>query len=202
MDPTILEAQNRIRNKRNQYLHQCTKPQTKRSTYISNLFTRTLLSAILVLLCAIFVHTKDENLLFFKEKLFSESLAFTKMNEWYTKYFGPIVPESTKATTPVFQEDQLYTNITPYNDSYKASASGPVTFLESGIVVFCGEKEGFGNTVIIQGIDGVDIWYSNLEEINLSMYDYVEKGTILGEAKEGEVLFTFLSNGNYISYEI
>ena len=68
-------------------------------------------------------------------------------------------------------------------------------------MVFSGEKEGLGNTVIIQGIDGVDIWYSNIENVNLTLYDYVEKDNILGEAQDGEIILTFLSDGNYISYE-
>ena len=201
MDSAIIDAQNRIKNKRNQYLHNKNKPSKKSSNYISNLFTRTLLSAILVLSLAIFVHSKDENLLFFKEKLFNESLAFTKINELYTKYFGSLVPETPKVATPVFQNNSLYNDITPYNDSYKAKVSGPINFLESGIVVFSGEKEGLGNTVIIQGIDGVDIWYSNIENVDLTLYDYVEKNNILGNAKDGEVILTFLSDGNYISYE-
>ncbi len=201
MDPAIIAVQNRIKNKRNKYIYSPKKTPKKSSQYINNLFTRTLLSAILVLSCAIFVHSKDENLLFFKEKLFNESLAFTKINEWYTKYFGEIVPQTSTPATPVFQDNSLYSNITPYNDSYKASVSGPISFLESGIVVFSGEKEGLGNTVIIQGIDGVDIWYSNIENVNLTLYDYVEKDNILGEAQDGEIILTFLSDGNYISYE-
>ena len=74
-------------------------------------------------------------------------------------------------------------------------------FLQSGIVVFIGDKENLGKTVIIQGNDGVDIWYSNLNNVNLSMYDYVEKNTLVGEFKENLAILTFMEDGNYISYE-
>lgn len=199
MDSLIEEAQIRIKNKRNKIINSEKKSSTQ-SNYISNLFTRTLLSVILVLACAIFVHMNDKNLLFFKEKLFSETLAFTKINALYSKYFGEILPKTVTAT-PVFSEPSITSSIESWNYSYKVEMSGPVTFLESGIVVFSGEKENFGNTVIVQGVDGVDIWYSHLENINLTMYDYVEKGNILGNAINNEIIYTFMENGNYIGYD-
>lgn len=201
MDDLVLEAQRRIKEKRNYVINN--KGTKHHSTkYISNLFTRTLISAILVLGCAIFVNLDDKNLLFFKNKLFNETLAFTKINELYTKYFGNIMPETVNETKQVFNDTSIFTNLEPYNDSYKASVtSNAITFLESGIVVFAGNKEGFGETVIIQGVDGVDIWYSNLANINLTLYDYVEKGNILGEVKDNEAVLTFVENGEFIGYE-
>ena len=38
-----------------------------------------------------------------------------------------------------------------------------------------GEKEGYGNTLIIQGADGVDIWYGNVNSTSLKLYDYIER---------------------------
>ena len=80
-------------------------------------------------------------------------------------------------------------------------SSNVISFLESGIVVFSGKKDNLGQTVIIQGVDGVDIWYSNLSNTNLTMYDYVEKGSILGEVNNNEIVLTFIENGEYVSYE-
>ena len=34
-----------------------------------------------------------------------------------------------------------------------------VLSLSSGIIVYIGQKEGYGNTIIVQGNDGVDIKY-------------------------------------------
>lgn len=50
-----------------------------------------------------------------------------------------------------------------------------VPTLESGIVVYIGEKEDYGTTVIIDQIDGVEVYYSNITVENLKLYDYVEK---------------------------
>lgn len=202
MNFEAMEAQNRIKNKRQEQVYGTIAKPISNSSYISHLFTRTLISVILVLSCAIFVNIRDENLLFFKNKLFTNTIPFAKINEIYKKYFGNLTPSIASNTAPVFQDTNLFTFISPWNDSYKAKmSSNAIPFLESGIVVFSGEKENFGQTVIVQGIDGVDIWYSNLSTSNLTMYDYVEKGNILGSANDNEVILTFIENGNYISYE-
>ena len=103
MDHLLLEAQNRIRNKRIHLVSTQKKQKEKPSKYISELFTRTLLSVILVLLCAIFVNSSDANLLLFKNHLFNETLAFTKINNFYTKYFGDLIPDKINNTLPVFE---------------------------------------------------------------------------------------------------
>lgn len=60
-----------------------------------------------------------------------------------------------------------------------------------GLIVFIGEKEGLGNTLIIQGIDETDYWYSNIENSNFSLYDYVSKGELLGITKTNKLYLTF-----------
>ncbi len=202
MDNAVLEAQNRIKNKRTLLVKNKKPVKLKPSKYITNLFTRTLISVILILLCAIFINISDANLLTFKNHFFNETLAFTTIHNFYTKYFGEIVPENLNKTAPVFENTRSYTNIEEVNDSYKLTlSSNTFSFLESGVVVFLGEKEGLGKTMIVQGIDGVDIWYSNLENYNVTMYDYVEKEGIVGEFKDKNVILTFMENGNYIDYE-
>lgn len=205
MDNLRMEALSRIKNKRNNLIKYGTnlkKNNDKNSKYISLLFTRTLISVILVLLCAIYINISDKNLITFKDHFFNETLAFTKINNLYTKYFGDIVPDSLNNVMPVFESGKKYTNITPENNSYRVDlTSNVLPFLESGVVVFLGEKEGYGKTMIVQGIDGVDIWYSNLENYNVTMYDYVEKESIVGEFKENKALLTFIGNGQNISYE-
>ncbi len=73
--------------------------------------------------------------------------------------------------------------------------------LEGGIVVYIGSKDGLGNTLIIQGTDGTDYWYSNLENIGVNLYDYIEKDTLLGVTKDEYVILTFVKDGEYVNYE-
>lgn len=203
MDNLLLEAQSRIRSKRSILLNkQGKKKNIEHSKYISNLFTRTLVSVILVLLCAIFVNSSDANLLLFKDKFFKDTLAFTKINALYTKYFGTILPEKVTNSLPVFETGKNYSNIIKEGDHYLVDlTSNTFSFLESGVVVFLGEKENLGKTLIIQGIDGVDIWYSNIDHCAITMYDYVEKGNLIGEFKENKATLTFIENGESIGYE-
>lgn len=201
MDDIILAAKNRNKNKRQHLLTSDKREQKAPSKYIAKLFERTLLSIILVLITAIYINLSDKNLLYFKNKIFNDTLVFAKINEMYTKYFGPLVKEKIPATTPVFNE-QNNLKIEEYNDSYKVSLpSNHVLALESGIVVFQGEKEGLGKTIIVQGVDGVDIWYSNLENVNWTLYDYVSKKDGLGTSLENTIIYTFMENGKYIGYE-
>jgi len=68
------------------------------------------------------------------------------------------------------------------------------------MVVFIGEKENYGNTVIIENLDGVNFWYGNINTTSVKLYDYIEKGSYVGEAN-GELYLVFSRDGNYLDYE-
>ena len=76
-----------------------------------------------------------------------------------------------------------------------------VPTLESGIVVFMGEKDGYGTTVIIEQIDGVDVWYSNIKTNDIKMYDYIEKGSLIGETNGKKLYMVFQKEGAYLDYK-
>ena len=65
---------------------------------------------------------------------------------------------------------------------------------------YIGEKEEYGNTVIIQQIDGIDVWYGNISNTSIKLYDYVEKGNLLGECSN-ELYLVFKKDGNRLDYE-
>ena len=174
MDNLLLEAQNRIKNKRMHFVNQTGKKKEGEpfSKYISELFTRTLLSVILVLLCAIFVNSSDANLLIFKIKLFNETLAFTKINSLYAKYFGDIIPDKVTNSIPVFENTTNTSTIEQEGNSYFVSLnSNTYSFLESGVIVFLGEKEGFGKGTIKKKEEkGVGAYFKTYQE-----YDGINK---------------------------
>ncbi len=66
-----------------------------------------------------------------------------------------------------------------------------VPALNSGIVVFLGDKEDYGNTVIIQQTDGTDVWYGNVDNASVKMYDYVESGSLIGEVTDEKLYLLF-----------
>lgn len=204
MNELIQETHNRNKMKRASYLSKKKNNINIQSSHkiINNLFTKTLLSIILVLICAIYINLSDNNLLNFKNYVFNNTLLFTKINNLYTKYFGNILPEKVSKSTPVFGEKIAYTNIEKYEDSYKLTLnSNIINTLQSGLIVFIGEKPNLGNTVIVQGNDGTDIWYSNIKVNAFSLYDYIEENTILGEANAESFYLTFIKDGQHIGYE-
>ena len=43
-----------------------------------------------------------------------------------------------------------------------------------------GVKEGLGKTVVVQHADKTETWYGNLDEIDVKLYEYVEKRQVVG----------------------
>lgn len=179
-------------------------PKKKLDHSISNLFTRCLVAVIFVLVSAIYVNLSSTNLENYRHVIFESNLSFTKINEWYTKYFGDVLPiQFDQKTVTVNHNTNDIASVKPYRDgvSCETTKGGIVSTLNSGILVYMGEKEGYGNVAIIQGIDGVDIWYGNVENINLSLYDYVEKNSLLGSASASEMYLVFQKDGQFLDYE-
>ena len=64
-----------------------------------------------------------------------------------------------------------------------------------------GEKEGYGNTVIIEQVNGIDVWYANIKSNDIKMYDYIEKGNLIGEANGKKLYMVFQKQGVYLDYK-
>lgn len=191
----------RIKNKRNSNIN--TNPAKK---YVNNLVTRVLVSIIFILVSVIFIKTSDKNLLNYKEQVFNKSWSFTKVGNVYNKYLGEVLPfdKIVKDTTKtVFNETLVYKEKNIYHDGVKMILDDNylVPVIESGIIVFKGEKEHYGEVVIVQGVDGYDIWYGNLETSNLNIYDYIEKKSLLGEVKDNELYLVIQKDGKKQDYD-
>ena len=176
----------------------------RRTKYINSLFTRVLVSIIFLLSSVIFIKHSNDNLLMYKDYVFTRSFKFATINKLYKKYLGSIIPfdnVKTEDTKTVFNETFNYKESNKYLDGTKFVVDDKYLMpaLQSGIVVFMGEKDDYGKTVIIQGIDGVDIWYTNVNS-SLKMYDYVEAHSLVGEALSNEVTLVIQKDNKYISF--
>jgi len=174
-----------------------------RLKYIKGLISRTLIAIIFVLASIIFTNVSTKNKEFYKEHVLENSLEFTKINNWYQKHFGNVdITKKEPSSTTVFNTIK-YSNIESFKNSSKLTVgmNEVVNVITSGIVVFIGEKEDLGNTVIIQGNDGIDIWYSNITDTDLKVYDYIESGSIIGTSNSDYIYITIYKDGKTISYE-
>ena len=172
--------------------------------YANNLISRVLITVIFVLGSIIFTNVSDDNKALYQKYVLEDSLEFTKINELYQRIFGDV--DITKKDNPdseVVFGDVTYTNIEPFKNGVKLTVdmNEAISVIASGIVVFIGEKEDLGNTIIIQGNDGVDIWYSNITENDIKVYDYVEAGNILGSSNSENIYITINKDGEFINYE-
>lgn len=171
--------------------------------YLVNLSIRSLVVVIVLFSLAI-IYIGNNNL---KDNIssyfFKEGISFTQINKIYDKYLGGLLPiKKADATTEVFDEKLNYTDNSIYYDGVKLSVTESylVPVLDEGMVVFIGEKEKYGNTIIIENLDGIDYWYGNINNTSLKLYDYVEKGSLLGEVSN-DLYMVFSKDGNYLNYE-
>ena len=81
--------------------------------------------------------------------------SFTKIKKAYNKYLGGIIPLKKEVNTEkVFSEKLKYNNISIYHDGIKLEVSDNylVPALKEGMVLFIGDKDNYGKTIIIEDL--------------------------------------------------
>lgn len=168
-------------------------------------FLNKLLISIIIFLTALISVKKTPTLKpVLKDKIYEDSFKFITIKNFYEKYFGDFLSNKvSKETTSVFNEKLSFQKINRYKDGVEliVNTNYLVPVIESGIVVYIGEKEDYGYTVIVEQVNGIDVSYSNINPIDIKIYDYVEKGTLLGETKNNNLYLVFQKNGAYLDYK-
>ncbi len=176
----------------------------KKKNFFISLLNKLLVCFILVIICLILMKTNKKFNSFINNKVFKDNISFAYINNLYNKYFGKVLPSySTKETEQVFNEKLTYQSINSYYDGYKLIVNDKylVPIIQSGVVIFSGNIDNYGNTIIINGEDGVNIWYANIENTSLKLYDYVKKGTYLGETKDNNLYLVIEKNQEYLKFD-
>lgn len=204
----INAVRNKIKNKSKRKNSNSNTSIIKRKKLLKSIMYKFLITVIIVLGVLVLTKTNDKYKAFIKQNVYEKNFSFASINNLYSKYLGSILPfkdvklfkDETKTT---FNEKLEYSESSKYLDGVKLNVEKNylIPIQESGMVVFEGEKEGYGNIVIIQQINGVDLWYGNLQNINVNLYDYVEKGKLLGETKDTELYLVYQKDGKYIDYK-
>ncbi len=186
----------RIRNKKNK------KNFSRININYSKYLLKTFVTIVLFLITIIVLKNNDYLKKGFYNYIYEDNISFALINKTYQKYFGNIFPIKTKDTEKVFSEKLVYNSTSKYKEGIKLEVDNNylVPNQENGLVIFIGEKEGYGNTLIIQQTDGVDVWYGNLKEINVDLYDYVEKGSLLGMTNDDKLYLVYKKDGEVLDY--
>lgn len=178
---------------------------SKFNKYLKKIVVQVLICIILVLSTLIIVTKSTKARSLIKENVYEKNFSFATFNKLYKKYFGGNIPFSDKLfkEQSVFNETLTYKSHEKYKDGVKLEVEKNylIPILESGIVVFTGEKENYGNIAIIQSTSGIDYWYGNVANLNVKLYDYVEKGSLLGEVDGNTLYMLFQKDGKYLNYK-
>jgi len=103
---------------------------------------------------------------------------------------------------PVFNEKLDYLNESVYYDGVRLEVINNylVPVIKEGMVVYVGEKENYGNVVIVEGVDGVSIWYGNMNRVAVELYDYVNMGDYLGETLDNNLYLVYSKDNKFLDY--
>lgn len=178
------------------------KPKIKKN-YFKNLLIRIMVVIILFISLAIVYKSNEKFKNYIDKYLYSDSISFTKIKKFYNKYLGGVLPKIKEdSTSLVFNEKINYSFKEKYYDGVhlKVEDSYLVPVLEEGMVVFIGYKEYYGNTVIVESLDGIYYWYGNVSNTSIKLYDYIEKNSFIGEAS-GDLYLVFSKDDKYLDYE-
>ncbi len=175
---------------------------TKNNSIKKSIIERTLITICIVLTLLVICNINDKFSTYINKYVFETNYNFAKINALYKKYMLDLKPKKDK-TTPVSKTDNInYYDKKDYLDGVELSVEENynVTMLESGLVVFIGEKEGYGNSIVVQQSNGIDVTYGNVKESDIKVYDYIEKGKIIATASN-KFYMTFASDGEILDYK-
>lgn len=166
----------------NEYINDDKSKKFKKK--FKSFINRVLISLCLLIICLILIKVSPKAKDFIKTKVFNSAFNFSLVNKYYEKYFGSLnINKSVDSQTVSGQIS--YEEGEKYLDGVSIKTLGNNVYaIESGIVIFKGNKDGYNDTIIIQTSNGYDMWYGNLKNINVNIYDYVNKNDLISESND------------------
>ncbi len=186
------------------------KKEEKSGNYLQKLIFTTLIKILIVIILflasLIYIKQSDKNKQEYKKIVYNNSLSFAKIYNVYKEYLGDLIPfkNSFNDNTKLVSDEKLtYEKIEKENDGYilTVSSSYAASSIKSGIVVKIDEKnKNYKTMITIQDKNGLNITYGCLSDITVKLYEYVEKGQLLGIADK-KLYLIFEKDDKYLSYE-
>ena len=182
-----------------------TEKKSFTSKFIYSILVKTLIVVVLFLASLIYIKQSNKNKNNFKNVVYNNSLSFAKIYNVYKKYLGDVIPFKNifKDNTKLVSSEKLtYKSITKKDNGYLLSISNnyTVSSITSGIVIENKKYSNYINMITVQDKNGLNITYGILNDINVKLYDYIEKGEIIGVASD-KLYLSFKKDNKYLSYE-
>lgn len=173
--------------------------------FLFNIVIKVLMVSILFLVSLIYIKTNSENKDKYKEIVYNNSLSFARIYDTYKKYLGDVIPFKNvfKNNTKLVSNDTIiYKKIDKENNGYILTVEDDYVMpsLKSGIVINIINDDTYNTLITIQDKEGLNITYGMLSNLNVELYDYVDKGEILGSANN-KLYIEFKKDGKYLAYD-
>ena len=180
-----------------------TKNEEKNNHRVIKFINKTLMAVFLGLVLLIIMEYSPKFKNYMQNEVLNKNLSFGFLGNLYNKYFGEVLPTDKNNVVSVFNEKLVYKSKENYQNGYKliVNKNYLVPVIESGVVVFIGEKDGYCNVITIEGENGSTITYGNIKNTDIKLYEYVIKGNYLGEVVDEILYITILKNGEYLDIE-
>ena len=181
----------------------------EKPSYIKCLLFKTFIKAVVVIILylgsLIYIKQNEDNKVNFEKIVYNNSLSFAKIYNTYKKYLGDAIPFKNifKDNTKVVSSESIsYSEITKKENGYLLSVSKDyiVNSIYAGIIIKIENDDKYKNIITIQDKNGLNISYGNLKEVSVKIYDYVDKGELLGNC-DNNLYLIFEKDGKYLSYE-
>lgn len=179
------------------------KEEPKKKSKVLSFINKTLTAVFLGLVFLIVMEYSPKFKNFMQNEVLDKNISFGFISKIYNKYFGEVLPTNNESVVKVFKEKINYSNKEKYYDGYKLTVDKNylVPVIESGVVVFIGEKENLGKSIVIEGEDKTTITYGNIKSSDIKLYDYVNAGKYLGEINDNYLYLIIQKNGEYLDIE-
>lgn len=167
--------------------------------YLNNLFIRTIIS--IILLVAISCLLKFNYAYDFLYKVVNDTkVDYYYINSKTKSLIGNILGKKEQF---VSSNKLIYKSIEPYENGYKLTTEPNyvINSIKPGVVIFIGNKENLGQTVIVESSSGVCYWYSNIEYISVNLYDYIDEKKIIGSTIDDHLILTISKDNEFLDYE-
>ena len=158
------------------------KPKDIKKGSILKFINKCLMAILLGVITLIVMEYSPKFKNFMNDEVLSKNISFGFIGKLYNKYFGEILPQTNDNIVKVFNEKLIYKTKEKYYDGYKLTVDSNylVPVIESGVVVFIGQNDEYGNIITIEGENGT---------------------TYLGEVDGNYLYITIAKNGEYLDIE-
>lgn len=159
---------------------------------LSKLYTIVIFTMFVIILS----NTNESFKNFLIDDVLNHTMDFSKVNNALDNVTNVFKEDESKI---VFNEEKEQEE---YKDGYKyyTKINEEIKLKDSGIITFIGEKEGYGNTIIVQQSNGYYAWYGNINE-EVKLYDYIESGESIGKSKNDYYYYVLLKEDKPIKNE-